>query len=206
MMGRISAGSQYHSYSSRLQIGTAEQTAQKEKPESVSMVTQNEGIKKYSEQRQEPIVKSGVSDKIPFLRQGADPAEWSVRMRMQEDYGIEGVQKALEKGECQTCKERKYQDGSDDPGVSFKTPAHISPEQAVSTVRGHEMEHVTRESVKAERENRKVVSQSVTLHTSICPECGTPYVSGGTTRTTTKAKPEQDRFALNERAPFDAFA
>ena len=24
--------------------------------------------------------------------------------------------------ECQTCQERKYQDGSDDPGVSFKAP------------------------------------------------------------------------------------
>ncbi len=39
---------------------------------------------------------------------------------------IEGAQEAksarevMEESECQTCKERKYQDGSDDPGVSFR--------------------------------------------------------------------------------------
>ena len=27
------------------------------------------------------------------------------------------AQEVMEEGECQTCKERKYQDGSDDPGV-----------------------------------------------------------------------------------------
>lgn len=97
-------------------------------------------------------------------------------------------------GECQTCKNRKYQDGSDDPGVSFKTPTNISPERAASAVRGHEMEHVTRERSEAAREDRKVVSQSVTYHSAICPECGDVYISGGTTRTTTKSKgtePEQ---------------
>ena len=97
------------------------------------------------------------------------------------------AQKVMEEGECQTCKERKYQDGSDDPGVSFKTPTNIAPEQAASAVRGHENEHVVREQTKAQREDRKVVSQSVTYHTSICPECGKVYVSGGTTRTVTKA-------------------
>lgn len=91
-------------------------------------------------------------------------------------------------GECQTCKNRKYQDGSDDPGVSFKAPTNISPERAAGAVRGHEMEHVTRERSKAARENREVVSQSVTYHSAICPECGDVYISGGTTRTTTKSK------------------
>ena len=38
--------------------------------------------------------------------------------------------------ECQTCKERKYQDGSDEM-VSFKSAAHISPEASASTVRAH---------------------------------------------------------------------
>ena len=32
--------------------------------------------------------------------------------------------------ECQTCKNRKYQDGSDEANVSFKTAQHISPEAA----------------------------------------------------------------------------
>lgn len=99
-------------------------------------------------------------------------------------------QEVMEESECQTCKERKYQDGSDDPGVSFKSPTHISPEMAASEVRGHEMEHVVRNRAEAVREDRKVVSQSVTYHTAICPECGRVYVSGGTTRTTTAAEQE----------------
>lgn len=86
---------------------------------------------------------------------------------------------------CETCERRKYQDGSDDPGVSFKSPTHLSPQQAQSAVRGHEMEHVVREQASAAREGRKVVSQSVAIHTAICPECGRVYISGGTTRTVT---------------------
>lgn len=101
-------------------------------------------------------------------------------------------QEVMEESECQTCKNRKYQDGSDDPGVSFKTATNIAPEQAASAVRGHEQEHVVREQAKAQREDRKVVSQSVTIHTAICPECGDVYVSGGTTRTTTKANPVEE--------------
>lgn len=99
-------------------------------------------------------------------------------------------QEVMEDAECQTCKERKYQDGSDDPGVSFKNPTNIAPEAAASAVRGHENEHVVRERAEAEREGRRVVSQSVTLHTDICPECGDVYISGGTTRTTTKSDPK----------------
>ena len=108
------------------------------------------------------------------------------------------AQEAMEEGECQTCKDRKYQDGSDDPGVSFKTPTNIAPEQAASAVRGHENEHVVREQAKARQEDRKVVSQSVTYHTSICPECGKVYVSGGTTRTVTKADNSQQMDQQNQ--------
>ncbi len=97
------------------------------------------------------------------------------------------AQEVFEESECQTCKNRKYQDGSDDPGVSFKTPTHIDPSNAGTEVRGHEMEHVTREQAEAEREGRKVISQTVSYHTEICPECGRVYVSGGETRTVTAA-------------------
>jgi len=142
---------------------------------------------------------------LPIIREGADPAEMAVRMRIQypeeaaevpeetleEASGAEEAQKALEEGECQTCKERKYQDGSDDMGVSFQTPTNVDPDLAASAVRGHEMEHVVRERAKADREDRKVVSQSVTYHMAICPECGKAYVSGGTTKTTTKANPQE---------------
>ena len=44
-----------------------------------------------------------------------------------------------------------------------------------------------RERAEAEREGRKVVEQSVSYHTAICPECGRIYISGGTTRTVTAA-------------------
>ena len=111
------------------------------------------------------------------------------------------AQEVMEEGECQTCKERKYQDGSDDPGVSFKTPTHIGPDQAASAVRGHENEHVVREQAKARQEDRKVVSQSVTYHTDICPECGKVYVSGGTTRTITKANTDQQAQQEDQQSP-----
>ncbi len=116
------------------------------------------------------------------------------------------AQEVMEEGECQTCKERKYQDGSDDPGVSFKTPTNVAPEQAASAVRGHENEHVVREQAKARQEGRKVVSQSVTYHTGICPECGKAYVSGGTTRTITKAGTEQQAEPEKEQDPRTPFA
>lgn len=165
----------------------------------------------------------GTARTLPFMRQGADPAEMAVRMRMQPydtakaaeaskvmEEAIQsqqGAAKLPEDEECETCARRKYQDGSDDPGVSFKTAAHIAPEQAAATVRGHEMEHVVREQAKATREDRKVVSQSVTLHTAICPECGDVYVSGGTTRTVTKAAPEIELATGEEkRKPFFAVA
>jgi len=114
----------------------------------------------------------------------------------------------MEESECQTCKNRKYQDGSDDPGVSFKTPTNVAPEQAAAAVRGHEQEHVVREQAKAQREDRKVVNQSVTLHTDICPECGDVYISGGTTRTTTRANPVQEtqRQDNSQKSGFEAIA
>ena len=149
----------------------------------------------------------------PVIREGADPTEMAVRMRIvpykedsapatsnaemeaPEDNGVkvgaESAQAAVEEGKCQTCEKRKYQDESDDMGVSFQTPTKISPEQAAAAVRGHENEHVVREQAKAQQEGRRVVSQSVTIHTDICPECGKVYISGGTTRTVTVAEKEQ---------------
>ena len=86
---------------------------------------------------------------------------------------------------CQTCKERKYQDKSNDPGVSFKSPGRISPGASASVVASHEQEHVTNEQAKARAEGRRVISQSVVLQYALCPECNRTYVSGGKTRTIT---------------------
>lgn len=98
--------------------------------------------------------------------------------------------------ECQTCKNRKYQDGSDDSGVSFQTPTRVDPKAAGAAVRSHEQEHVSRNQAKADREGKEIVSQSVTIHTGICPECGKVFVSGGTTRTVTRNGSGSDKYGV----------
>ena len=119
------------------------------------------------------------------------------------------AQEVAEEGECQTCKKRKYQDGSDDPGVSFKTATSVDPRMVQAAVRGHENEHVVRERAKAVQEDRKVLSQSVTYHNAICPECGRVYLAGGTTRTVTVNQPEPftpEDEVEEEQKPFSMLA
>ncbi len=87
--------------------------------------------------------------------------------------------------ECETCKNRKYQDGSDEM-VSFKTAQHMSPTEAGNRVRAHEQEHVSNAYTKAAKNGGKVLQASVQIHTAICPECGRTYVSGGLTTTRIK--------------------
>lgn len=89
-------------------------------------------------------------------------------------------------GECATCDSRRYVDQSDDSSVSFQTPTHISPGQSAAMVAAHEAEHVANEQARADREGYEIVSQTVTLRTSICPECNIVYVSGGETRTVSR--------------------
>ena len=87
--------------------------------------------------------------------------------------------------ECETCKRRKYVDGSDEM-VSFKSPQHVSPQAAGARVRAHEQEHVSNAYKKAAVSDAKVVQCNVAIHTAVCPECGRTYVSGGTTTTQIK--------------------
>jgi len=93
--------------------------------------------------------------------------------------------------ECQTCKERKYQDGSDEM-VSFKAASHISPQASAARVRGHEQEHVSNAYKKAAQQDGKVLQASVSLKTAVCPECGRSYVAGGTTATKIQYSKEQE--------------
>lgn len=130
---------------------------------------------------EDQVLEFPGADKLPGRETGDEAA-----------LGADGAQQAAEDGKCQTCEERKYQDGSDDSSVSYQTPTHIDADAAPAAVRGHEMEHVAHEQAKAQKEGRKVVSQTVTMHTDICPECGRVYVSGGTTRTVTKADNSQE--------------
>ena len=70
------------------------------------------------------------------------------------------------------------------------TPTKLSPERAAFAVRSHEMEHVSRAKAKAAREDSKIVSQSVSYRTGVCPECGKTYLAGGTTKTVFRSAPE----------------
>ena len=84
--------------------------------------------------------------------------------------------------------------------VSFKSPAHISPESAASAVRAHEQEHVSNAYSKAANGNGRVLSATVSIKTSICPECGRSYVSGGTTNTQIKYYNEDNPYQKDLKA------
>lgn len=101
--------------------------------------------------------------------------------------------------ECETCKNRTYQDGSNEM-VSFKSPSHISPEAAGAAVRAHEGEHVSNAYKKAAEGDGKVLRASVSIHTSTCPECGRVYVSGGDTTTQIKYSDEKNPYQQNAKS------
>ncbi len=105
--------------------------------------------------------------------------------------GVTPVAQSAEIKECETCRNRRYQDRSDDPTVSFQIPTSVSREGAYEAVVSHENEHVQHEQARAQATGRKVVYQHVTVHMSICPECGRAYVSGGETVTATTADSEK---------------
>lgn len=96
------------------------------------------------------------------------------------------TEKATAKGECQTCAERRYVDGSDEGNVSFKAPGHIAPEASAGIVMSHEKEHVANAKREGNKPGNELLSATISLKTAICPECGRSYVAGGTTRTLIK--------------------
>ena len=101
-------------------------------------------------------------------------------------------------GECQTCKNRKYQDGSNEM-VSFKSAAHISPNASGSRARAHEQEHVNNAFKKASMKGGKVISAAVSIRTSVCPECGRTYVAGGETNTQIKYFNEDNPYQKDKK-------
>ena len=106
---------------------------------------------------------------------------------------VRKVGRSSSPAECQTCKERKYQDGSDEM-VSFKSAAHISPSAAASRVRAHEQEHVSNAFKKAAQGDGKVLQASVRLKSAICPECGRSYIAGGETATKIQYSNEENPY------------
>ena len=101
--------------------------------------------------------------------------------------------------ECETCKNRKYQDGSDEM-VSFKSAQHISPQSAPARVRGHEAEHVSNAYKDAAMNNGKVLQASVSIKTAVCPECGRTYVCGGETTTKIRYENEDNPYQKERKA------
>ncbi len=131
---------------------------------------------------------SGIDAKITSLENRINNLQQRLdKLKSEED--------TEENGECETCANRKYQDGSDDSGVSFKMAGKIEAASAESVVRGHEYEHVYRNQAKAAREGKEVLYQNVVIKHGICPECGGSYVTGGETTTVTKTKTD-DRFSV----------
>ena len=137
--------------------------------------------------------------------------------RVLNDIKVQGGNEALAKNytseraakragvvECETCANRKYQDGSDE-NVSFKSAQHVSPEASGARVRGHEQEHVSNARAEGQKENKELLSVSVTLHTSICPECGRVYVAGGETRTQMKTSNGNDNDDNAAKAMLDGY-
>ena len=102
--------------------------------------------------------------------------------------------------ECETCKRRKYKDGSDENDVSFQSAQHISPENSGARVMAHEKEHVANAYEKASKAGGKVLQASVTLQTSVCPECGRVYVSGGLTKTRIMYPNEENPYQKERKA------
>lgn len=101
--------------------------------------------------------------------------------------------------ECQTCKNRKYQDGSDE-NVSFKSASHISPASSGARVRAHEAEHVSNAYTKAAQNHGEVISASVSIRTAVCPECGRTYTAGGETTTVIQYSDESNPYQQNKKS------
>ncbi|MEG3028983.1 MAG: hypothetical protein RR827_01125 [Oscillospiraceae bacterium] len=135
-----------------------------------------------------------------YPESGAPKAENDGGQGAKSNGAMPPIKNSFDRNECHTCKTRRYMDGSNDPGVSFKSPTSISPGASAGAVAAHENEHVTRNKAKAEEEGREVVSQTVILHTATCPECGVVYTAGGETTTVTRAKSKTREQQIDVRA------
>lgn len=122
-----------------------------------------------------------------------EPTDGKVILKDASGNPVKGSEEDGSARECQTCKNRKYKDGSDEM-VSFKSPSHLSPQAAPAAVRSHEQEHVTNAYSEASQNNGKVLSATVSIHMAVCPECGRSYVSGGTTHTQIKYYNEENPY------------
>jgi hypothetical protein len=151
-------------------------------PEVYSNAETEREIKSPEEmQHDREVAMAILKGKSPRDAENLNPhLEKMIEEQLDQKDGVNSAQEA----ECETCKNRKYVDGSNEGNVSFKSAQHIAPEGAASTVLAHEYEHVRNAMREDQKEDAELVSVSVSLKTAICPECGKSYVAGGETRTT----------------------
>lgn len=146
----------------------------------------------------EPLYRLELSDKLPETPKIF--TQYSSKPQATVSESAEGA--PVEPREpCNTCAERKYVDRSDDGGVSYQVPTKISSSVAAAKVMAHEREHVYNEQADADREGYEVLNQSVSLKYDCCPDCGSMFVAGGETRTTTSKE-----FAIGAFKSFDKSA
>jgi len=139
-----------------------------------------------------PLQIGNMSAALVLRSPDGDRVELSARV-MNMQGRLESPDAVLEpEGACETCAERRYVDVSDDMSVSYQTPTNIHPSIAAIRVAAHEQEHVQNEQANAERNDRTITHQSVTFQYAICADCGTFYVAGGTTRTSSVANSEDE--------------
>jgi uncharacterized protein with PIN domain len=67
-------------------------------------------------------------------------------------------------------------------------------------VRSHENEHVSNAYKSASDNDGEVLSCSVSVKTSVCPECGRSYISGGKTNTMIKYTNESNPYQKDLKA------
>jgi len=175
-------------------------------PQDVAIVARFSPTAQTNSASPEGILGAGLRPQrgMPGVVVDISPEGWAAyRQSMAEEGSAAGPVAAMEELRCATCDSRRYQDDSNDPSVSFQMPTHISPEQSAAMVRAHEYEHVANEQARADREGRRVISQTVTLHSAICPDCGRVYTSGGVTRTVTADDHGHDHFHSHDHDHHD---
>ncbi len=199
LLGGLGFGSSTYpgiSYASPLadKLNPGAQTGQNTSASQETISPLEEG--KDEEKRIEMLQKMGIT--VPGHPQEKESEDGKVIVKNPGESTEKIVGKKSSPAECQTCAERKYQDGSDEM-VSFKSAQHIDPDAAAARVRGHEQEHVVNAYKEAAEDGGKVLSCNVSIHTAICPECGRVYVSGGTTSTKIAHPVEQKKNPLKDK-------
>ncbi|MDD4075857.1 MAG: hypothetical protein PHC80_07175 [Eubacteriales bacterium] len=128
--------------------------------------------------KQAPLPQIGTPGQIPAVQMpgGQENGE-----------GAKTMAEINEETQCPVCDNRKYQDGSNDPGVSLKFATKLNPYSATAAIRAHEYQHVRHHQMEADKQDRKIISQTVMLRTRRCPCCGKMYTAGGVTKTVTAA-------------------